>query len=126
MDKVIIYPNGETISILYPAGDLPLLEVARKDVPANTPYKVIDKSQIPQDRTFRLAWDADFSQPDGYGIGRKAWFIERYGDEIALINSMPAPEPSEESPNIVDDWVRLKTQMIAELNQRIQRMQEEA
>jgi hypothetical protein len=26
-------------------------------VPANTPYKIVDVSEIPSDRTFRNAWE---------------------------------------------------------------------
>jgi hypothetical protein len=32
-------------------------QIAIKDVPANTPYKIVDVSEIPNDRTFRNAWE---------------------------------------------------------------------
>lgn len=31
--------------------------VAAKDVPAGKPYKIVDVSEIPEDRTFRAAWE---------------------------------------------------------------------
>lgn len=31
--------------------------VAAKDVPAGKPFKIVDVSDIPEDRTFRAAWE---------------------------------------------------------------------
>jgi hypothetical protein len=83
MDKRIIYENElGGIAILTPvlSSELTIEELARKDVPAGVPYKIIDVEEIPTDRTFRNAWEADFSSPDGYGIGHAAWFAEREGN----------------------------------------------
>jgi hypothetical protein len=79
----IIYPSGSGIAILHPTGELPLEEVARKDVPAGVPYLIINDTDIPADRTFRDAWEADFSNPHGYGIGQEAWFAEQATKEQA-------------------------------------------
>lgn len=73
----IIYPNNDTVAIIIPAGVLPIEEVARKDVPAGVPYLIIEEGDIPTDRTYRNAWEADFSNPHGYGIGAEAWFAEQ-------------------------------------------------
>jgi hypothetical protein len=56
-------------------------EIARKDVPAGVPYLIVNASDLPEDRTYRDAWTADFSQPDGIGIGADAWFAERAEQE---------------------------------------------
>lgn len=62
MTKRIIYPNDDGgVSILIPAPEY-LLEntiedLAAKDVPAGKPYKIVDVSDIPEDRTFRDAWE---------------------------------------------------------------------
>ena len=77
MNQRILYPTDDGVSILIPSGELDILEVARKDVPANTPYLIVNTEDIPSDRTFRNAWEADFSNPDGYGIGADAWFAEQ-------------------------------------------------
>ncbi len=77
MTQKIIYPTNDGIAVIHPTGELPFAEVCRKDVPAGVPYVVIDESEIPTDRTFRNAWQADFSNPDGYGIGADAWFAEQ-------------------------------------------------
>jgi hypothetical protein len=60
MNKRIIYPNDEGgVSILVPAPEcgLTIEEIAAKDVPAGKPYKIVDVSDIPTDRTFRNAWE---------------------------------------------------------------------
>lgn len=64
----IIFPNETgSVSIIHPTGDLPIEAVAFKDVPAGKPYLFVADSEIPADRTYRDAWEADFSNPDGYG-----------------------------------------------------------
>jgi hypothetical protein len=58
MPKRIIYPNADGgVAIIIPTGELPIEEVARKDVPAGVPYKIIDTADVPTDRTFRNAWE---------------------------------------------------------------------
>lgn len=60
MNKRIIYPNddgGVSIIIPSPNWEYSLEQLAAKDVPAGKPYKIIDVSEIPTDRTFRNAWE---------------------------------------------------------------------
>jgi hypothetical protein len=84
MEKRIIFPNEYGISILVPTGDLPFDEVCRKDVPAGVPYIIVEVSDIPEDREFRGAWEVDFSNPDGYGIGAEAWFAMQTTEETEV------------------------------------------
>ena len=74
----IIYPNKDGgIAIIIPSSEclesLSIEAIAMKDVPFGLPYKIIDTADLPADRTFRAAWEADFSKPDGagadYGVG---------------------------------------------------------
>jgi hypothetical protein len=67
--KLAIFPNETTISVLVPAPncELSLEEICVKDVPTGVPYRIIDSSELPADREFRNAWEADFTNPDGYG-----------------------------------------------------------
>jgi hypothetical protein len=82
MTKRIIYPTDDGgVAVLIPTGELELAEVARKDVPAGVAYKIVDVADIPSDRTFRNAWEADFTNPDGFGIGADAWFAEQAAKE---------------------------------------------
>jgi hypothetical protein len=60
--KRIIYKNPDnSVSIIVPTQEYlethTIEELALKDVPANTPYKIVDVSDIPTDRTFRNAWE---------------------------------------------------------------------
>lgn len=77
MQQRIIYENETGIAVIIPSDALPVEEVARKDVPAGVPYLIINVVDIPEDRTFRNAWTADFTTPHGVGIGADAWFEEQ-------------------------------------------------
>lgn len=60
MNQRIIYPtdNGG-VAIIVPTIEcgLSIEEIAQKDVPTGTPYKIVDVTDIPSDRTFRGAWE---------------------------------------------------------------------
>lgn len=59
-DKRIIYPTDEGgVAVLIPAPEcgLTIEEIAAKDVPEGKPFKIVDVSDIPTDRTFRNAWE---------------------------------------------------------------------
>tara|TARA_B100000902_G_scaffold397989_2_gene463367 strand:- start:3413 stop:3601 length:189 start_codon:yes stop_codon:yes gene_type:complete len=59
MDKRIVYINEDgTIGIIIPAdmGEMTIEQLAQKDVPTGLTYHIVDKSEIPTDRTFRDAW----------------------------------------------------------------------
>lgn len=84
--KTIIYPNDNgSLSVVYPnlACGISLEEIARKDVPEGKPYLIINDNQIPTDHTYFDAFTADFTNPDGYGIGAEAWFAEKLAAETA-------------------------------------------
>ena len=59
MDKRIIYPTDDGVTIIVPAPEcgLSIEEIAAKDVPAGKPFKIVDVADIPTDRTFRNAWE---------------------------------------------------------------------
>lgn len=55
----ILYPTPDGgVAIVIPTGELPIEEVAKKDVPEGVPYTIVDATEIPADRTFRGAWVA--------------------------------------------------------------------
>ena len=73
MNPVIIYKqdNG-VVAIIRPTAEALAVygieAIAQKDVPAGKPYRIIDASEIPTDRSQRNAWtvdDADLT--DGVG-----------------------------------------------------------
>jgi hypothetical protein len=66
MNKAIIFKNDQGgVSIIHPTAEVlakyTIEQVAVKDVPTGKAYAIIDKSEIPTDRTFRDAWDIDES-----------------------------------------------------------------
>ena len=80
--KKILYPNSSGgVSIVHPSQKFPFEDVCQKDVPAGTPYLIVEDDVIPSDRTFRGAWEADFSNPDGYGIGADAYFAAKEANQ---------------------------------------------
>lgn len=60
MNSRIIYPTPEGgVAVIVPAPDcgLTIEEIARKDVPAGVDFRIVDAADIPDDRTFRNAWE---------------------------------------------------------------------
>lgn len=58
--KRIIYPTddgGVAVIVPAPECELSIEQIAAKDVPAGKPYKIINVSDVPSDRTFRGAWE---------------------------------------------------------------------
>lgn len=75
--RLVIYPNDDGgITVMHPTQEsgLTVEDCAHRFVPNEKPYKYITTDDLPTDengnydRTFREAWEADFSNPDGYGV----------------------------------------------------------
>ena len=61
----IIYQNSEGgVSVIIPTGELPIEEVAAKDVPEGVVYEIVEDDAIPADRFFRNAWVANGAAVD--------------------------------------------------------------
>lgn len=79
--KKIIYPDGNGgIYIVIPTKEEYFDESCNVTVPMGLPYLLINDEDIPTDRTFRNAWEADFSNPDGYSLGLDKW-LENKGSK---------------------------------------------
>ena len=73
MNQAIIYKQASgVLAIVRPTEEALTVygieAIAKKDVPAGLPYKIVDAAEIPQDRSERNAWtvdDADLT--DGFG-----------------------------------------------------------
>lgn len=62
MTKRIIYPtNDGGVAIIIPTiaalEVMTIEEIASKDVPKGFEFKIVDVADIPEDRTFRNAWE---------------------------------------------------------------------
>jgi hypothetical protein len=73
--KYVIYPKPDGgIYMLIPSQEWNVNDVALKDVPIGVPYKIVDSSQFPPHFEFFAAWEVDFSEPDGHGIGENEFW----------------------------------------------------
>jgi hypothetical protein len=69
----IIYPNDEGgVAVIIPTPEAleqhTIMEIAIKDVPAHKPFKIVDASDIPSDRSARDAWTVAYEDlTDGVG-----------------------------------------------------------
>lgn len=60
----IVFPNSSGgVAIFVPAPGTSQ-EDALRAVPPGSPYKIVDASEIPSDRTFRDAWEMDFTDSE--------------------------------------------------------------
>lgn len=64
MNQRIVYPNPDGgVAVIIPAPEWlaeegnSIEKLAEKDVPQGVEYKIVDASDIPEDRTFRAAWE---------------------------------------------------------------------
>lgn len=61
MNERIIYPKNDGVAVIIPTPEaletMTIQEIAAKDVPAGVEFKIVDVSDIPEDRTFRDAWE---------------------------------------------------------------------
>ena len=120
--QAIIFPNLSTISVMRPLEcGLTIQEIARKDVPFGVPYRIIDAALIPEDRTYRDAWAADFSTPDGTGLGPQRWWIGQFTAEIAQLEARVAPADQDAAQRFRAD----RAAEIAALQAKIETMKAE-
>jgi hypothetical protein len=68
--RVIFRTDDGGVAVIVPSPncELTIEQVAAKDVPTGVPYKIVDVSDVPSDRTFRNAWEVEAaSLTDGTG-----------------------------------------------------------
>jgi hypothetical protein len=73
MNQRIIYQTDDGgVAVIIPSPEAVekygIQAIAEKDVPEGKPFKIVDASDIPTDRTFRAAWTVDVKDlTDGVG-----------------------------------------------------------
>lgn len=72
MQKVIFRNPDGSVGVITPTEDalkkFGIDAIAKKDVPDGLPYKIVNASDIPEDRTWRDCWEWDTTvKPDGVG-----------------------------------------------------------
>jgi hypothetical protein len=120
--QAIIFPSHATIAVIRPLEcGLTIQEIARKDVPFGVPYRIIDAAVIPEDRTYRDAWTADFTSPDGTGLGPHRWWLGQFTAEIAQLEAQDPPADAEVAEKFETD----RAAAIAALEAKIAQMKAE-
>ena len=79
MNRIIYKTDEGGVAVIIPSDNAlaehTIQEIAEKDVPAGKPYKIVSVDDIPSDRTFRNAWEADEADlTDGVG-GEHSMFV---------------------------------------------------
>lgn len=120
----IIYPysNGE-IAITFELEGWDMHELARMTTPNGTPYLIVKDSDLPADWSTSAAWECDFSQPHGTGIGPHRWHIEQAGKRIEAAQAML--EMQFESEEVADAVAFSANAAISECQALIDRLQAE-
>lgn len=68
MKRIVYRKEDGGLAIVVPADcGLSIDEIAKRSVPKGIPYKVVDVSSVPSDRTFRDAWEIEDFEPEGFG-----------------------------------------------------------
>ena len=72
MNRIIYKTDEGGVAVIIPTPEClqehTILEIAIKDVPAGKPFKIVDASDIPSDRSARDAWTVDEADlTDGIG-----------------------------------------------------------
>jgi hypothetical protein len=72
----LLYTNPDTgmLCIVIPSGEVPIEHLAKGSVPSGIKYWKVDENDIPEDRSFRDAWELDESEAgksNGIGEGAK-------------------------------------------------------
>ena len=72
MQRIIYKNQDNSVGVLIPTQEAlsfaTIEQIAEKDVPKDLPYKIVQDTDIPQDTTYRDAWEWDNTiEPDGFG-----------------------------------------------------------
>lgn len=90
-----LYPqaSGE-IAIIFLQGGDDYQEVCKRVTPNGAPYLIVPDDDLPTDWSTSAAWEADFSNPDGFGMGAQRYFIAQA--EAAIVDILARVVPDTE------------------------------
>ena len=97
MDKRIIYQSDGGVAVIVPTpqalAEWGIDAIALKDVPAGRPYKIVTTDDLPEDRTFRNAWEVDAAALTD-GVGAESHEFPKLPEEPPAVLETPfVPEP---------------------------------
>lgn len=56
---------------------LTAMDVAQKDVPVGKRFLLLSGEELPSAPVYHPAWEVDFSEPDGVGLGYSEWMLTK-------------------------------------------------
>jgi hypothetical protein len=102
--RIIFQNESGGVSVIIPTGELPIEEVAAKDVPEGVSYEIVEDDAIPADRFFRNAWvangaavdvDLDKAKDIGHDIRRAQREAEFAPFDAIIMKQIPGLDASE-------------------------------
>ena len=108
MNRIIYQNESGGVAVIIPTGELPIEEVAAKDVPAGVPYSIVSAADIPSDRFFRNAWtmgdgciehDLDQCKAIGHDIRRTMRAAEFVPFDEIIAKQIPGLDAAEAEAN---------------------------
>lgn len=108
-----IYPSGTGLGVVSAGAD-----AIKACVPFNTPYLIVEPSDLPSDWSTSAAWECDFSAPSGHGLGSQRYAIEQSLIAIAVAeaDTFIPTEPVPQSEDDTDENYALYLQLVAKGN----------
>ena len=104
MKRIIFQNESGGVSVIIPTGELPIEEVAAKDVPEGVAYEIVEDDAIPSDRFFRNAWvangaavevDLDQAKSIGHDIRRTKRKAEFAPFDAIIMKQIPGNSAAE-------------------------------
>ena len=104
MTRIIFQNESGGVSVIIPTGELPIEEVAAKDVPKGVAYEIVEDDAIPADRFFRGAWvangaavevDLDQAKSIGHDIRRTKREAEFAPFDAIIMKQIPGNSAAE-------------------------------
>ena len=104
MTRIIFQNESGGVSVIIPTGELPIEEVAAKDVPEGVAYEIVEDDAIPADRIFRGAWvangaavdiDLDKAKDIGHDIRRTKREAELAPFDAIIMKQIPGNSAAE-------------------------------
>ena len=126
--RIIFQNESGGVSVIIPTGELPIEEVAAKDVPEGVAYEIVEDDAIPSDRFFRDAWvangaavdvDLDQAKSIGHDIRRAARAEEFAPLDAVIAKQIPgtsATEAEAARQEIRDKYAAIQTEIDAAEN----------
>jgi hypothetical protein len=82
MQKIIFKNDDGGVSVIHPTQEAldqhGIEAIAQKDVPPGKPYKIVNESEVPSDRSLRKYWNVDEADlTDGVGNESNEFLVEK-------------------------------------------------